>query len=110
MQSDAPSAQVVLEEGQPGAQQQVPLVVRGLTPSGYLAATDERGEQYELHPDGNRCGHATLRYILLVHCPFGHAKACTGSFSYVKLSLNTSGACGCSLDFFKGLIRKKIPS
>ncbi|KAL3687581.1 hypothetical protein R1sor_013890 [Riccia sorocarpa] len=31
----------------------VPVTIRGLTPSGYLLATDEQGEQYELHPDGN---------------------------------------------------------
>jgi len=42
-------------------------VVRGITGTGYLLATDSRGTRYELHPDGN------------------------------------------SLDFFKGLVRKKLP-
>eukprot|EP00899_Mesostigma_viride_P002884 jgi/Mesvir1/12597/Mv17926-RA.1 len=47
---------------------EVRLVIKGLTPSGYLLATStDNGRQYELHPDGN------------------------------------------SLDFFKGLVRKKLP-
>lgn len=31
----------------------VSLVVQGLSPTGYLLATDEQMEKYELHPDGN---------------------------------------------------------
>ena len=46
----------------------VKLVVKGITGTGYLLATDSRGARYELHPDGN------------------------------------------SLDFFKGLVRKKLPN
>ncbi|EFN52509.1 hypothetical protein CHLNCDRAFT_26827 [Chlorella variabilis] len=54
---------VQLEEGG----QLTPVTIRGLSPSGYLLATDAGGERYELHPDGN------------------------------------------SLDFFRGLVRKKLP-
>lgn len=56
--------EVTLEEDGVG---KVKLVVRGITGTGYLLATDSRGTRYELHPDGN------------------------------------------SLDFFKGLVRKKLP-
>ena len=31
----------------------VGLTIQGLTPGGYLLATDAGGERYELHPDGN---------------------------------------------------------
>ncbi|KAL3687597.1 hypothetical protein R1sor_013906 [Riccia sorocarpa] len=46
---------VTLEEKDPKSSQvsHVPVTIRGLTPSGYLLATDAQGEQYELHPDGN---------------------------------------------------------
>ncbi|KAG6551279.1 hypothetical protein Mapa_007206 [Marchantia paleacea] len=46
---------VVLEEKDPKSSEMshVPVTIRGLTSSGYLLATDEQGEQYELHPDGN---------------------------------------------------------
>ncbi|KAL3693520.1 hypothetical protein R1sor_007171 [Riccia sorocarpa] len=46
---------VTLEEKDPTSSEvsHVPVTIRGLTPSGYLLATDEQGEQYELHPDGN---------------------------------------------------------
>jgi biotin--protein ligase len=54
--------QVVLEEGEGAGAQKVPLTIRGLTGSGYLCATDEGGEQYELHPDGNRWGHRNGLY------------------------------------------------
>ena len=40
---------------------QVPLVIKGLTAAGYLSAADERGELYELHPDGNRYGFSVPR-------------------------------------------------
>ena len=30
------------------------MVIKGLTPGGYLLAEDASGERYELHPDGNR--------------------------------------------------------
>lgn len=44
--------QVLLEEqGGPG----VPLTINGISDTGYLTANDERGESFELHPDGNRC-------------------------------------------------------
>ena len=46
--------QVVLEEKQGDTLHQVPLIIQGLTSNGYLKAQDEQGEQYELHPDGNR--------------------------------------------------------
>ena len=57
-----------LEEGGPpgGPPRLVPLIVRGLTPGGYLLAQDDAGDRFELCPDGN------------------------------------------SLDFFKGLVRKKL--
>lgn len=45
---------VVLEETQEGVLQQVPLIIRGLTSNGYLRAEDDKGDTYELHPDGNR--------------------------------------------------------
>ncbi|BBN06950.1 biotin---protein ligase [Marchantia polymorpha subsp. ruderalis] len=46
---------VVLEEKDPESSEMshVPLTIRGLSSRGYLYAIDERGEQYELHPDGN---------------------------------------------------------
>lgn len=28
--------------------------LQALTSSGFLLATDEKGDEYELHPDGNR--------------------------------------------------------
>ena len=56
--------EVTLEED---GVRKVKLVVKGITGTGYLLATDSRGTRYELHPDGN------------------------------------------SLDFFKGLVRKKLP-
>lgn len=60
---------VVLEEvSEEGQVSQVPLVVQGLTPCGFLMAADDTGNTFELHPDGN------------------------------------------SLDFFKGLVRKKMPA
>lgn len=46
----------------------VSVRIQGLTPDGYLLATDDRGERYSLSPDGN------------------------------------------SLDFFKGLVKAKLPS
>lgn len=49
-----------------GVRTDVPVIIRGLTPSGYLLATDSNNQPFELHPDGN------------------------------------------SLDFFKGLVRRKI--
>ena len=58
--------EVTLEED--GGRGKVKLVVKGITGTGYLLATDSRGARYELHPDGN------------------------------------------SLDFFKGLVRKKLPN
>ena len=60
--------QVMLEEGEGASKQQIPLVVEGLTPHGFLRAVDSTGQTFELHPDGN------------------------------------------SFDFFKGLIRKKLPA
>ena len=56
--------EVTLEED---GVRKVKLVVKGITGTGYLLATDSRGTRFELHPDGN------------------------------------------SLDFFKGLVRKKLP-
>jgi biotin---protein ligase len=58
--------QVTLEEVAPdGRQSHVRLTVTGLAENGFLLATDDSGQQFELHPDGN------------------------------------------SLDFFRGLIRRK---
>ncbi|KAK9835207.1 hypothetical protein WJX81_005751 [Elliptochloris bilobata] len=47
--------QVELEEheGGDGAMRRVSLTVQGLTPGGYLLATDAAGKGFELHPDGN---------------------------------------------------------
>ena len=62
---------VELEEGggEGGAPpRRVSVVIRGLSPHGYLLAEDAAGERYELHPDGN------------------------------------------SLDFFRGLVRRKVPA
>ena len=52
--------QVELEEcnGGGGGMRRVPLTVQGLTPGGYLLATDAAGAAFELHPDGNR--HASM--------------------------------------------------
>ena len=58
--------EVTLEED--GGRGKVKLVVKGITGTGYLLATDSRGTRFELHPDGN------------------------------------------ILDFFKGLVRKKLPN
>ena len=44
---------VTLEEEGPSGKSRIPMTIRGLTPSGYLLATDENGSSYELHPDGN---------------------------------------------------------
>lgn len=46
---------VVLEEREPGSStvSHVAVMIQGLTPAGYLLASDDVGEQYELHPDGN---------------------------------------------------------
>lgn len=34
--------------------QKIPLVITGLSDTGYLLAEDEKQGTYELHPDGNR--------------------------------------------------------
>lgn len=47
-------AVTLMEAGADGRKRMVPLVIRGLTPSGYLLATDKNGDKFELHPDGNR--------------------------------------------------------
>ncbi|CAM6107879.1 unnamed protein product [Calypogeia fissa] len=46
---------VVLEEKDPDSSSvsHVAVTIQGLTPIGYLLASDDAGEQYELHPDGN---------------------------------------------------------
>jgi biotin--protein ligase len=61
---------VELEEGYGQSQlaERISLTIDGLTPHGFLRASDAAGHSYELHPDGN------------------------------------------SLDFFKGLIRRKLPA
>ncbi len=41
-------------DGSGGGVRRVALTVRGLTPAGYLLATDAGGARFELHPDGNR--------------------------------------------------------
>jgi len=46
-------AVTLMEAGADGRKRMVPLVIRGLTPSGYLLATDKNGDKFELHPDGN---------------------------------------------------------
>ena len=61
--------QVELEEAHGKSEpQRISLTVQGLTPHGFLRASDAAGHLYELHPDGN------------------------------------------SLDFFAGLIRRKLPA
>ena len=49
-------AQVELEERDSSSDEvrRVALTVQGLTPGGYLLATDAAGARFELHPDGNR--------------------------------------------------------
>lgn len=42
----------------------VPLTVQGLTPGGYLLATDASGAGFELHPDGNRRAPMALKIML----------------------------------------------
>ena len=49
----------MLEEEEGEISRKVPLIVQGLTPSGYLKAVDQGGNLFELHPDGNRCGFST---------------------------------------------------
>ena len=41
----------------------VPLTVQGLTPGGYLLATDAAGAGFELHPDGNRRAPMALQSV-----------------------------------------------
>ena len=67
---DSVCQQVKLEEGdgQTQPKERISLTVEGLTPHGFLRASDAAGHSYELHPDGN------------------------------------------SLDFFQGLIRRKLPA
>ncbi|KAL2634002.1 hypothetical protein R1flu_005481 [Riccia fluitans] len=64
---------VTLEEKDPKSSKvaYVPVTIRGLTPTGYLLATDEQGEEYELHPDGNSFDFLKgLKHksVLLVQC------------------------------------------
>lgn len=40
-------------EGETPAVSVVPITIQALTSSGFLLATDEKGDEYELHPDGN---------------------------------------------------------
>jgi biotin--protein ligase len=49
------SQRVTLEEDGDGAEapRKVEVTIQGLTPGGYLLATDAKGERFELHPDGN---------------------------------------------------------
>ncbi len=63
-------SQVELQEGNSQSEPvaKVSLTIEGLTPHGFLRASDAAGRLYELHPDGN------------------------------------------SLDFFSGLIRRKLPA
>ena len=64
--------QVILEEGEAGSLRQVPLVIKGLTAAGYLSAADERGEVYELHPDGNRYGFSVPQTQCVTRCATLH--------------------------------------
>ncbi len=69
--------QVELEEhdGSGGGVRRVALTVRGLTPAGYLLATDSAGARFELHPDGNRRAHRAAP-----RCePWLVARACLGA-------------------------------
>ncbi|MCO5571319.1 hypothetical protein L7F22_025057 [Adiantum nelumboides] len=46
--------EVVLEERQQdNSTERVSVTIKGLSPTGYLLATDDQMEAYELHPDGN---------------------------------------------------------
>jgi len=46
--------QVVLEEEKGGEMNKVPLRITGISDTGYMTAIDSKGENFELHPDGNR--------------------------------------------------------
>lgn len=46
--------QVVLEEQQDGQPIRIPLTIEGISDTGFMTARDAAGEQFELHPDGNR--------------------------------------------------------
>ena len=52
---------------------QVPLTIQGLSSNGYLKAQDEKGEQYELHPDGNRYSKATNHNTTIALCVHNEA-------------------------------------
>ncbi|KAH7421307.1 hypothetical protein KP509_13G050300 [Ceratopteris richardii] len=45
--------EVILEERENDSTMKISLVIKGLSPTGYLLATDDQMEAYELHPDGN---------------------------------------------------------
>jgi hypothetical protein len=68
--------QVELEEhdGSGGGVRRVALTVRGLTPAGYLLATDSAGARFELHPDGKQArapGCAAMRAVAGGACLLG---------------------------------------
>ena len=46
---------VTLKEGN-NEEHSVALRITGISETGYMTATDSKGEVFELHPDGNRCG------------------------------------------------------
>jgi biotin--protein ligase len=52
--SQAAAGQSGTTEGPREEGGQVALVIRGITPTGYLLAEDESGRWWELTPDGNR--------------------------------------------------------
>ena len=43
-----------------GPARKAQATILGLAPNGYLLATDTSGQQFELHPDGNRCAADTF--------------------------------------------------
>ncbi len=79
----------LLEDGN----KEVALTIKGLTEYGYLLAVDTQGTAFALHPDGNRYCQLTCR-----------------CFSPWEVMVELNALFGCSLDFFQGLIRHKLPS
>jgi biotin--protein ligase len=90
-----------LEEG--GSR--VGVRVAGLSQHGYLLAVDDEGESYELHPDGNRCAHGINVFGVWVAKGREGPQVCLIA---ALLSLRWCCSSLCSLDFFQGLVRKKI--
>ncbi len=59
--------QVTLEENTIGGPaSKVEVTILGVAPNGYLLAADKSGQQFELHPDGNRYHQIPPQHLMQI--------------------------------------------